>query len=380
MKKLRIVGLCVVAVVGLFFLVIYLRYGGGSAAFPDRTGLPKFAGQSVEVAANLPLPPGNIAVSREGRVFISFHPEGHPEIKIAEIVDGRPVPFPDDAFQNHKAAPGFHAVLALRIDAKNRLWTLDNADNGIGVPRLLIFDIGTRKLVHRYDFPAAEAGFGSHLNDFQISPDSRTAYIADASIFKKAPALLVYDADTQKARRLLEKHPSVMPEDFVPVVSGMKQIKLGVFAIRPGVDSIALDKKGEWLYFAAVTAQKMYRIRASDLRNETLSPSDLALRVEAFADKTMSDGITMDREDNIYMSDPEHDAVVRLSPDRTMTTLLKDERFRWPDGFSYGPGGSLYFTCSALQYVILAGKSEIAKHAPYQIYRFKPGIDGVPGQ
>jgi sugar lactone lactonase YvrE len=87
----------------------------------------------------------------------------------------------------------------------------------------------------------------------------------------------------------------------------------------------------------------------------------------------------MDVEDNIYLSDMEHSAIVRLAPDCTLTTLLKDPRLRWPDGFSFGPDGWLYVTCSALQHVLFVSSVEMQAHAPYHIFRFKPGPRGVPG-
>jgi hypothetical protein len=63
---------------------------------------------------------------------------------------------------------------------------------------------------------------------------------------------------------------------------------------------------------------------------------------------------------------------VALGTDHELRTLVKDERLRWPDGLSFGPDGYLYVTCSALHQVILQGAAEVAAHAPYQIWRFKP--------
>jgi hypothetical protein len=57
---------------------------------------------------------------------------------------------------------------------------------------------------------------------------------------------------------------------------------------------------------------------------------------------------------------------------------VKDERLRWPDGLSWGPDGCLYVTCSALQHVLFRSAAEVRAHAPYQIYRFKPGPVGQP--
>ncbi|MDX1497910.1 MAG: hypothetical protein R3352_10165, partial [Salinisphaeraceae bacterium] len=98
-----------------------------------------------------------------------------------------------------------------------------------------------------------------------------------------------------------------------------------------------------------------------------------------YAEKTMSDGLSIDIQDNIYISDLEHSAILRLSPDKQLTTLIKDEKLRWPDGFSFGPDGWLYVTCSSLHEVIGRSAANVREHAPYQIYRFKPGPLGYPG-
>jgi sugar lactone lactonase YvrE len=300
----------------------------------------------LEKVADLPTPAGNIAVSAEGRVFVSLHPEARPASKIVELVGGQMKPWPSEAFQG--ADPrAFRDVLSLRIDRQGRLWALDTGQHGIHDGRLLAFDLKSGELVHEYVFPRHIAGLGSHLNDFQVAPDGNFIYIAEASFFGKKPALIVYDVANRRARRLLQNHPSVAPDYFTPVVQGRRMVALGLVSIRPGVDSIALDAKGEWLYFAPVTDLSMYRARTADLRNEELSAGDLAGKVETFADKTMSDGITIDTDGTLYLTDPEHSAIILLRQDKSLMTLIKDDTLRWPDGFSWGPDGWLYVTCSA---------------------------------
>ncbi len=365
----------------LAVLGIRLRYGGGKTDLPDRTTMPVFSADSLETVAHLSDPPGNLAVSEDGRIFFSLHPEGRPDIKVAELVNGNVRPYPSMAFQGSgNLDVFFDTVLSVRIDSQNRLWTLDLANHGLGQPRLLAFDLATDQVVHQFDFPDALAGFGSHLNDFQIDPAGDTIFIADASILAKSPAILVYDINRKACRRLLEKHPAVMPEPYIPVVQGIKMHIFGIFAVRPGVDSIALDKSGNWLYFAPVTNNYMYRIQSRYLKDESLSATDLAARVEVFALKTMSDGLTMDVEDNIYITDLEHSAIVRLTPEGRLETLLKNDRLRWPDGLGYGPDGWLYITCSALHQVIGRTPGFISSKSPFQIYRFKPGAPGIAGQ
>jgi sugar lactone lactonase YvrE len=101
--------------------------------------------------------------------------------------------------------------------------------------------------------------------------------------------------------------------------------------------------------------------------------------VEDFAPKTASDGLTTDALGNVYITDPEHSAVVRLDQDRRLTTLVKDERLRWPDGLSFGPNDRLYVTCSALQHVLFKSHGHMRAHAPYHVFRFPPGATAEPG-
>jgi sugar lactone lactonase YvrE len=156
-------------------------------------------------------------------------------------------------------------------------------------------------------------------------------------------------------------------------------VLFGVFAIRPGVDSIALDRRGEWLYFAPVMNEHLYRVRSADLRDPALDAPQLTQRVQRYALKTPSDGITTDLDDNVYLTDADESAIVRLAPDRQLTTLLKEPRIRWPDGMSFGPDGWLYFTCSALHQVLGRSAEQVRAAAPYQIFRFRPGPAGIPG-
>jgi sugar lactone lactonase YvrE len=382
MKVLRKLLGALLSLLGLILvpllITLYVRYGGGGD-FPDRTGTAQLRFSVMETVANLPSPAGNIAVSAGGRVFVSLHPEARPRYKVVELADGQMKPFPNEAFQGGTDPRAFREVLSLRIDRQNRLWTLDTGQHGIHPGRLLAFDLKSGEVVHEYEFPRAVAGLGSHLNDFQVSADGKFIYIAEASFFAKTPALIVYDVAGKTARRVLERHPSVTAQYYTPVVQKRRMVAFGLVSIRPGVDSIALDHAGEWLYFAPVTSLSMYRVRTADLRNTGLPAGELAGKVETFADKTMSDGITIDSDGTLYLTDPEHSAIILLRQDRTLQTLLKDDALRWPDGFSWGPDGYLYVTCSALHQIIGRPPWTFDDNAPYQVYRFKPGGKGVPG-
>ncbi len=361
-------------------LAIWLKFGFGDSA-ADLTADPVLPTEALEEVVALDYPPGNVAVAADGRVFFTLHPDGEPPEKVYELVDGSPHPYPDMAFQHkRKQGPFFDTVLSLRIDRQNRLWTLDFARFGRGIPRLLAFDLATGRVVHEYRFPAKIAGFGSMVNDFQVDPDGKHIYIAETSPLVHHPALIVYDIEAHKSRRLLDRDRSVIAHNFVIHAPGRDMLLYGIYNLRIGVDSIALDRNGEWLYYGPVSGDRLYRIRTRDLNNAELDDATLSARVEDFARKPLTDGLTTDVDGNIYLTDMEHSAILRLGQDRQLTTLLKDPRLRWPDGLSFAPGGWLYVTCSSLQHVLFVPKSRMRAHAPYQIFRFQPGIAGVAGQ
>jgi sugar lactone lactonase YvrE len=389
--------LVVLLLLAALVVFVRLRYGGGSTDFPERIGQPLLGGEALEEVASLPGPPGNVAVSADARVFLSIHPEGHPRVKMVELVGGAARPFPDASWQaprgedaGDKPLPFFDAVLGVRIDRRGRLWTLDHANHGIGQPRLLAFDVGSGTMVQRYDFPRSLAPRGSFLNDLQVSDDGRYVFIADSSIFGLDPALLIVDTASGRTRRVLAGHRSMQPEPYVPVVGGRRMRVFGIFTVKPGVDSIALDNRGN-LAFAAVTARRMFRARVADLVDEQLTLAALASRVEDFADKPMTDGMSSDAAGNLVLTDPGHDALQLLAPDGTLTTLIRDPRLRWPDGLSFGPcaaaaGASaaapaecLYVTCSALHQVIGRTPGQIRRAGPYQVFRLRMPRAGYAG-
>ena len=378
MRLARIL-LALALLLAVTYATLFWFFSGGRR-LEDRTSEPKLPGSVLEKVADLDHPPGNVAVSASGRVFLTLHPDGRPPVKVVELVDGKPVPYPDEAFQHERGdAPFFHSPLSMRIDRQNRLWVLDHADYAMGQPRLLAFDLSTNRLAYQYDFPPEIAPFLSMLNDFQIDARGEKIYIADASPIRRNPALVVHDIAAKSSRRLLVGHPAVQAKDFLIQAPGRDMVFFGFYTLRVPVDSIALDRAGEWLYFGPVNGDRLYRVRVADLNNAAFTPEALGALVEDFAPKTLSDGMTSDDQGNLYLSDMEHSAILTLGPDRKLTTLVRDARLRWPDGFSFGPDGWLYVTCSSLQDVLFIDEAHTRAAAPYQVWRFKPGGTATAG-
>lgn len=361
-------------VVGLLLLVstVVLRvlYGGGDY-YPDLSTTPLLDEDRLEIAVQHAEPVGNVAVSRDGRIFFTIHPESRPEHhKLVEWRNNKAVPYPDEATQkNH-----FRTPLGLAIDQQNRLWTIDHGFHGLEKVRLSAFDLGSNKLVHDHVFPDRIAGPGSFLQDLQVDSKGETVYVADVSFLRRNPAIVVYDIQKKSARRVLESDPSVSPQDWV-IRNPIKEMVFlgGLITLKPGVDGIALDKQDEWLYYAPVAHEDLSRVRTADLKNPQLTAQELSQRVERFSKKPLSDGILVDQEGNIYITDVEHGSVMRVGPDGNLKTVIRSNRIRWADGLSLGPDGYIYLADSALPHVMLQSKNHIRSQAPYYIFRFKPG-------
>jgi sugar lactone lactonase YvrE len=357
-------------------IVLRVRYGGGEP-YEDLSTSPVLDESMLEEVLSYPEPIGNVAVGADGRIFFTVHPESRPQgNKLLEWVDGAAVPFPSGTVQPHL----FNTVLGLAIDRQNVLWTIDNGNHGFGVARLLGFDLTTGNVAHDYEFRPETAPSGSFLQDLQVSADGKSVFIADASVWRQEPAIIVYNVETRSARRVLEGHQSVTAQDIL-VRTPTKDMTFlgGLVSLKTGVDGIAIDSENDWLYFGAINHSGLFRARVKDLLDETLPSGQLNNAVERFSDKPLSDGLSTDLSGNIYVTDVEHGAVFIVGQDRQPKTLIQSPRIRWADGLSFGPDGWLYLADSAIPEQVLKTKSHIQSRGPYFIYRFKPGYAGIPG-
>jgi sugar lactone lactonase YvrE len=363
-----------IALVGAAMLRV--RYGGGDP-YPDLSTSPLLAESGLEVVLAYPEPIGNVAVSSEGRVFFTVHPESRPQgNRLLEWVDGAAVPYPSGAVQPHL----FNTVLGLAIDRQNVLWTIDHGNHGFASARLLAIDLGSGDVVHDQRFLPETAPAGSFLQDLQVSDDGKFVFIADASFWRKKPAIIVYEVASRKARRVLESHESVSAGNYMIRTASRDMTFLGgLVTLKGGIDGIALDADNEWLYYAAINRDAMFRVPVRLLKDALLPSRQLASAIERYSAKPLSDGLSADLDGNLYITDVEHGSVMIVGADREPKTLIRSGRIRWPDALSFGPGGWLYLADSDIPDQVLKSRDHMKSRAPYYIYRFHPGHTGNPG-
>jgi sugar lactone lactonase YvrE len=374
-KRITLV-LLALLVIGLLFLK--LQYGGGKL-YPDVSTEPLIPQTKVETLVSLEFPPGNVSVAADGRIFFAYHPFAQVHRfdtpSVFELVAGVPKPFPNAEFQKR-----YQGVFGMTMDQQNRLWAIEPSGLDHEKSRLMAFDLKTNTQVFEYWFPAKEAQFAQ---DLRVTADGRTVILADTGLFKfTSPALIVFDVASKSYRKVLQADASTQPQDWMirtakDGVSSTHKLGFGLVTFSVGIDGIEISRDGNWLYYGTMSHDTMYKLPMKALLDEQLGAADLAKQIQPIGRKPLSDGITVDAQDNILITDIENGGIARMNAKGELVTLTKSPQVVWADGIVIAPDGNVLFTDSAIPAYIdqLArppARDKLKAAAPYKIYKFKP--------
>ncbi|MEY8758974.1 L-dopachrome tautomerase-related protein [Chryseobacterium tongliaoense] len=330
--------------------------------------------------------PSNIAISPEGRIFVTMSAEGKTEFLVREILpDGKIINFPDEEWIKRpvgNSIKGINSAIGIQVSSDNILWVLDmgNASaNPKQAPKLIGWDIKSRKLVHVYPLPDAVLRPSSFLQDFVIDEKHHTAVIADMTmggmILPATPAFVVVDLKTGYSRRVLENHTSFQPVDEPVIVNGRAlshQFADGKkYEPRYPLNPISIDPERNWIYYGALGGEKIYRIEADAVANEELQSTDLEKRVEYYAPKPKSDGFKVGSHGQIYVTDVEHNAIGVSTPGKYTILAQDNTLFSWPDGVAISLNGYVYVVSDQLQNKPWWNNNQNVSKPPYYVLRIK---------
>ncbi|GFO68197.1 gluconolaconase [Geomonas limicola] len=340
----------------------------GCASTPART--PVFS-PLTEVARSERQWTG-IAMTRDGRLFVNY-PRWSDQVpfSVGELQpDGSVLPYPDPEMNRWEPGldPATHLVCvqSVVVDEWGFLWILDPANpkfQGVvpGGPKLLKVDPGSGRVLQTIRYAAPVIDGNSYLNDVRIDPVRRVAYLTDSG----SGALVVTDLVSGVSRRLLASDPSTHSERVTLVIEGRPWRRPDGSLPSVHADGIALDSKGEYLYYQALTGRTLYRIPTSSLRDPQLSAAELSAKVERVGDTGAADGLWFGSDGRLYLSAIEENAVKVFVPGQKPEIVVQSPELDWPDSFAQGPDGSIFVTASQINRGPNPG-------TPYRIFRFRP--------
>jgi len=350
--------------------------------------------ETVHLFDDGPMPTG-VSVSATGRVFVNYPKWGDDvTFTVAEIRDGRPVAFPDQHMNDPAGdddPAAFVSVQSIVVDPADRLWVLDTgapmfSETRRGGPKMVCVDLANGDaVVQTILFEPDVALPTTYLNDVRFDlrrGEAGVAYLTDSS--DQGPnGLIVVDLATGQAWRRLHDHPStkaVRPPDLLPIVEG------AVFMERPpegpakpvlmGSDGIAIAADGSRIYYCPLASRRWYSVDAGALADRGVSDDDVAATVVDEGDKGgASDGLETDDQGRLYLTDGEHNAILRRLPDGTFETVVHDPRLLWPDTMSVADG-YLYVTANQLYRQEKYQRGKDRRRYPYSLFRV--AIDAGP--
>lgn len=350
----------------------------------------------IQVALTLDTPCNGVSTTEDGRLFVLYarvdgtQAQGLPEV--VEWVNGTGVPYPDARWNSYAGtdsdsdpATTLVRVNSQRVDPDGNLWLVDTGSPGFGSPvilpegpKLVVVDTKTNEVARVY--PMGNVTLSeSLLDDIRFDSTGSTAYLTDAGA---GGALIVLDLDNGRAVRLLEGDLSVGA--FTPTSGEGKYLRSSsgepqyIYA-----DQLEVSPDGRWFYYQPASGG-MSRIETQVLDEAYYNSSMASLGVlsgyvEPYALTPSTGGTAIDADGNIYVSDTDRQAIEKIFPNGTRTTLVQDERLLWVDAMWVDNQSRLWLPSAQLNRGVpfqTDGQSKIVK--PLYVYTIDIGVGPSP--
>ena len=328
-----------------------------------------------------------VAISPEGRLFTNY-PLWSDIYKYAVVeVNGKisdlktedhwmaKAPYPNLYMNSFRVSDGgkdkWVCAQAVVTDEENNLWVVDPASPKMaGVynnsHKLVKINLNNNTVERTWLF-AGVAGPQSYINDVRVDNQRQYAYLTNSS----EGGILVVNLATGYMRQVLHDHYSTQSDpNFKFIIDGKELTKNGQ-PVKINSDGIALTPDGEWLYYKPLTDDKLYRIRTEYLRDVSMTSAQLGSKVEDLGHFAPTDGMIFDSKGNLYIGDMRKYAILRITPELKMETVIMDGHLSWPDSYSISKDGWLYISCSEIHKQPEYNEGVNKRTMSYAIYKLK---------
>ena len=366
----------------IFLGLVKFEYGTGKK-YPDLGANLPTESFALEKLIRLDYPPGNLAVATNGDVYFNYHPLAKTErfspATVFKWSNGKVEPFP-----SLEAQKDFQGTFGMTIDKQNRIWFIEPAGLDFKHTRVSAFDLNTKKRVEFFEFPKGQA---QYAEDIRVTADGKHVILPNPGLFRfTTPSVVVYSVLDHTFYSIKSHNPGLSPEDWIiQTPYGPDRLLWGLINFEVGIDGIEISADQKWLYIASLTHSRLCRAPMSVVLNSSTSSEAFDRSVEDIGQKPMSDGIAIDREGRVILTDVEHGGIMAFNPTtKQLSKLGRSKDIVWPDGVVVVGDDDVYFTDSSITsymdpLVRPPTKSKLLEHRPYFIYRFKKSSDPASG-
>jgi sugar lactone lactonase YvrE len=338
--------------------------------------------------------PAGIAVSKSGRVFISFpRHDGDVQFTVAELRNNRPVAYPTVELNRadvRRPADTLFSVQTFQVDESDHLWMLDTGTLQFGKPlvpgaaKLLEVDLASDTIVRTVELPVESLVANSALKDFRLDFNrgrDGVAFITDSA--PNAEALIVLDLASRRTVRRLVGSPTVSAHPGRTAIVGYEPLLVsgdGKHQERPtpwlvGLNALELSANNETVYFSAFTRRRLYAVNADLLADFATDDGKVTASVRNLGDIGVAGHFVLDAKEQLYFMDMEQNAIYRRKSDGRIALVVVDPRLIWPDTMTIGPDQYLYVTASQHDRRAEFHDGRELRQQPYGVYRVFIGSD-----
>lgn len=332
--------------------------------------------------AQAPAGPGGMCMLPAGDYIIACHPFFMPQQRVMRLgKDGQWLPFPNEAMNTPGSGDPLllDSVLGIACDSRGVVWMLDNGRRSGTAAKLVAWDTKRDELHKVVVIDSLALNPNSFLTNLALDPVSPHVYLSDPADGVTS-ALIVVNTETGLARRVLQGDRSVQKDPELVLTVDGRQVEVrrpdgAVASPLTGVSPIAIDRKGEWLYYGARDGASLYKIRTEFLLRPDITPEVLATQVTGVSQKPVCDSMVIDSRGRIYFADIARGSIDYVTPEENflnLRLLVQDPRLIWPGGLLIGPDGQLHFFSSQLHRTPFFNSGKDVTAPPFSIFKTRP--------